>query len=110
MNSLSISFFSLNLGMSVSLLRLLDMIKSFKFVVICLQEVKLTSEQIEHQLPAFRAVSNIDLNNPSKPGTAIVWSETLPVHDVSNFTSCRLQFASLGPLRFFNISEKKYDN
>ena len=43
------------------------------------------------------------MDNPSKPGTAIVWSETLPVQDVSNFTPCRLQFGFLGPIRFFNI-------
>jgi exonuclease III len=98
-----INFFSLNVGMSASLAGLPVIIKSEQLDIIFLQKVRMTSEQIEHLLPGFRAVANIDESQPFKPGTAIVWRETIPISDVCPVVPCRLQVASLGPYKLLNI-------
>ena len=82
--------------------------------IIFLQEVRISSEQIEQQLRGFKASVNMDENQPLKPGIAIVWREALPVADVSPLTLCRLQVATLGPYKLMNIyapsgSDKKHE-
>ena len=69
-----INFFSLSVGMSASLAGLPVIIKAEQLDIIFLQEVRVTSDQIEHLLRGFRAVVNIDEAQPAKPGTAIVSS------------------------------------
>ena len=89
-------------------------IKAEQLDFIFLQEVRVTSDQIEHLLRGFRAVVNIDEAQPAKPGTAIVWRETIPVSDVCPIVPCRLQVASLGPYKLLNIyapsgSDKRHE-
>ena len=99
----SINVFSLNVGMSHSLAGLPALISSECLDLIFLQEVSLSSSQIENMLPGFKAVVNIDLNNSSSPGTAIVWKDNLPVDQVCSFSSCRIQTARLGSYRLLNV-------
>ena len=110
----TINFFSLNVGMSASLAGLPVIIQAEQLDIIFLQEVRVTSEQIEHLLRGFRAVVNIDESQPSKPGTAIVWRETIPISDVCPIVPCRLQVASLGSYKLLNIyapsgSDRRHD-
>ena len=63
--------------------------------LILLQEVRMSQVQIENLLPGFKAEVNIDVNNSSKPGTALVWKEGLPVENVFSPYCCRVQIASL---------------
>jgi exonuclease III len=109
-----INFFSLNVGMSNTLAGLSAIIKAENLDIIFLQEVRLTSEQLEHLLRGFKAAVNVDPSQPSKPGTAIVWRETLPVIDVCPLVLCRAQMATLGPYRLVNVyapsgSDKKHE-
>ena len=109
-----INFLSLNVGMSASLAGLPVIIQAEQLDIIFLQEVRVTSEQIEHLLRGFRAVVNIDESQPSKPGTAIVWRETIPISDVCPIVPCRLQVASLGSYKLLNIyapsgSDRRHD-
>ena len=93
---------SLNVGMSHSLAGLPALISSENLDLVFLQEVNLSSSQIEDQLPGFKADSNIS-DNHLVPGTAIVWKNTLPVQSVYSVVSCRIQVASLGSYKLINI-------
>ena len=103
MDSSKLTFFSLNIGMSSTLAGLVHLVQSENIDIIFLQEVKLTSIEIEYQLPGFSASVNIDSFNPSKPGTAIVWRSSIPVTDVISLSSCRLQVATLGRFKLINV-------
>ena len=46
---------------------------------------------------------NIDLETPSKPGTAIAWRISLPIQEVISITSCRCQVALIGTYAIMNI-------
>ena len=110
----TINFFSLNVGMSSSLAGLPMIIKAEQLDIIFLQEVRVTSDQIENLLRGFKAVVNIDDDQPSRPGTAIVWRENISVSDVCPLVPCRLQMASFGPYKLLNIyapsgSDKRHD-
>ena len=98
-----INFFTLNIGTSATLAGLLDLVKSDRLDIIFLQEVRLSSDQLESLLRGYRAVSNVDFDNPSRPGTAIVWREGMPVENVVNLVECRLQVASVGDLCLINV-------
>ena len=89
--------------MSSNLAGLSSLIHSERLDIIFLQEVKLSGAEIESLLFGFRAVSNLDPSNPSKPGTAIVWRNTLPVEDVYSLSLCRLQVATLASYQLVNV-------
>ena len=110
----SINFFSLNVGMNSSLAGLSTLTVANSLDIIFLQEVCLSSEQIELLLRGYKAVVNIDEENPSKPGTAIVWKESIPLTNISSLIVCRVQMATLGKYRLLNIyapsgSNKKHE-
>ena len=96
------NIYSLNVGMNNSLAGLVTLIESENLDIILLQEVRLTSVQIEKQIIGFNAVSNIDPHNVMQPGTALVWRRELPVEEVISVSTCRLQIAKLGSYRLFN--------
>ena len=63
--------------MSATLAGLATIIINQKLDIIFLQEVRLTSEQLSLLVGklGFNACVNIDLDNTSRPGTALVWME-----------------------------------
>ena len=94
---------SLNVGTSSSLAGVSTLVEFEKVDLVFLQEVRISGEQIESLLRGFRAVSNIDEEDSTRLGVALAWRQELPVHDVSNLVSCRLQIASLGPVKLLNL-------
>ena len=74
-----------------------------KIDLVFLQEVRISDEHIESLLRGFKAVANIDNDDPSRPGVAIAWRQELPVQDVCNIVTCRLQIATLGSVKLLNI-------
>ena len=111
-----IKFLSLNVGMSSTLAGLTTLITAQRLDIIFLQEVRLTSEQLNLMVNkmGFQANVNIDQEQPFKPGTAFVWRESLPVRDIFTIVLCRAQVAFLGPYMLLNIyapsgSDKKYE-
>jgi hypothetical protein len=57
---------------------------------------------------------NRDIDELSKPGTAIVWRSSLPVREVSTIVPCRAQCAFLGAYAILNIyapsgSDRKFE-
>ena len=99
----SYNIFSLNIGMSSSLAGLSSLVESENIDIVFMQEVRLSSEQIEQTLHGFKAAVNIDPNNLTKPGIALAWRESVPLTDVVSFDLCRLQVASLGSLKLVNL-------
>ena len=111
-----VNFLSLNVGMSASLAGLTTIMGVQKLDIIFLQEVRLSSEQLNLLVGSlgFQAIANVDPEHHSRPGTAILWRETLPVTDVFSLVMCRAQVAVLGPYMLLNIyapsgTDKKYE-
>ena len=96
----TLNILSLNIGMSCSLAGLSGLISSENLDIVLLQEVRLSGIQIENQLPGFKAIANVDLDNLSTPGTAVAWRLGIPVENVLSFKLCRIQIVSLGSYRF----------
>ena len=51
-----------------------------------------------------KAESNVDALEPTKPGTALVWREDIPITMVASIEPRRLQSAFLGPYPLLNIN------
>ena len=66
----TLHIFSLNVGMSNSLVGLTALISALDLDIIFLQEIRMTNDQIESQVPGFNAVANVDSDNLATPGTA----------------------------------------
>ena len=98
-----INLFSLNVGTSSSLAGLQALIDTENLDLVFLQEVRLSTEQIESLIVGFHAVANIDPDHSSRPGTALVWKKGLPVTDIIPLVNCRMQVARLGSLNLINI-------
>ena len=112
----NIRFLSLNIGMKNNLAGLSTMLLNLKLDVAFLQEIRMSDEQLGSQVGryGYDAKTNINLEDPSKPGTAIVWRSILPVKDVTIIVGCRAQVAYLGGYALLNIyapsgSDKKYE-
>ena len=97
------NIFSLNVGSSASLAGLVTLVELNRFDIIFLQEVRSSKAQIENLLRGFTAFTNIDSENPSRPGTAVAWKQDIPVSDAFNLVLCRLQVITVGCLKLFNV-------
>ena len=82
-----------------------SLIKVHKLDIILLQEVRITDEQIDILIGKFcyQGKVNINLEESSRPGSAIVWRSSLPVRVVSTIVPCRAQCAFLGAYAFLNV-------
>ena len=111
-----IRFLSLNVGMKNNLAGLTSILINQKLDVAFLQEVKLSDEQLGSQVGRYGYVCQVNINSEdtSKPGTAMVWRSSLPVKDVTTIVTCRAQVAYLGGYALLNVyapsgSDKKYE-
>ena len=111
-----VTFLSLNVGMSATLAGLPSLIIAQNLDIVFLQEVRLNCEQLNLFIGnlGFKAEVNIDADQPTRPGTALVWKKSLPVTDVFTLVMCRAQVALLGPYMLLNIyapsgSDKKFE-
>ena len=103
MDHINLHFMTLNVGMSATLAGLPDLVTIENLDIVFLQEVHLSVEQIQSFVRGFRAVVNIEEDSPSKPGTAILWKEGIPVSDVHNIFPSRAQIATLGQYKLLNV-------
>ena len=109
-----IKFLSLNVGGKSNLAGLCMTMSLVNFDIILLQEVKLSQSEVEVLVCrfGFSSLVNIDPDDSNKPGTALIWRNTIPIVAV-NLVNCRLQMAEVGVYRIFNCyapsgSENKY--
>ena len=100
-----IIFMSFNVGHSSSLAGLRAMLELEWMDIVMLQEVGINESQIETLLAGldYKAKANIDPENPSKPGTALIWKQDLPFTWVGDVVTCRARLAMLGPYPLVNL-------
>ena len=91
------------------------MLVNLNLDVVFLQEVGMSDDQLQNKVGryGYTVNTNIFLEDPSKPGTAIVWRTSLPVKDITSIVVCRAQVGYLGGYALLNIyapsgSDKKY--
>ena len=96
---------SRNIASSQRLERIVDCLKSEKPDLLLLQEVTLTTAQLQATVKQlqYNCEANIDPDNPSTPGTAIVWRLDLPVTQVISLVTCQLQSVTIGRQSVYNI-------
>ena len=96
---------TLNIGGSTTIAGLLSILRLEKPQIVMLQEVVLTSEQLNVQVAkyGYSAVTNIDVTSPSTLGTGAVWQSHLPVGDVYSVIECRAQALNIGQYTSINI-------
>ena len=112
----NIRFFSLNVGMKNNLAGLSSILMNNNLDIAFLQEVKISDEELASQVGrcGFTGKVNINIEDSSKPGTAIVWRSSLPVRDVTTIVVCRAHVAYIGAYALLNVyapsgSDKKYE-
>ena len=96
---------TLNVGNSSTLGGLLSILRIENPHIVMLQEVTLSSEQLNLIVTRFgyKAETNVDIANPAALGTGFVWKTNLPVSEVYNVVECRSQVLKLGNYNFANI-------
>ena len=100
-----ITIMSYNVGHSSSLSGLRAMLELEWVDIVFLQEVGISGSQIEALLSGldYKAKANIDRENPSKPGTAMIWKIDLPFTWVGDVVTCRAQLTMLETYPLVNL-------
>ena len=84
-------YLSYNVGSNSSLAGLQQLCNLFKPLIIFLQEITISTEQLLAQVGSeYTGICNVDEQNPSKPGNAVLWKKGLEVV-VTNGVVLRLQ-------------------
>ena len=99
-------FISYNVMSNNQLSGLLSIIDLEKPDILFLQELMMDTEHLSTFIASkhgYKAVSNMDETDPNKPGTGLVWHESVPVTQVSALEPCRLQTAFIGPYPIVNV-------
>ena len=94
---------SANIG--TSMLSLADMLKTDKPEILFLQEVTSPTSDLLARVTGlgYSAECNIDRLHPTRPGTAIVWRQTLKVSEVNCLIERRAQSIRVGGETYINV-------
>ena len=100
-----IKFLTYNVHGNYQLANLYLILQIHKPSIVFLQEVKITSEQLElfARKLGYTGKTNIDELDHSKPGTGLMWHSSMPVTQVIPIYPCRVQVAMLGAYPIINI-------
>ena len=73
--------------------------------ILLVQEVLLSSQELLLKVKPFgyNCESNIDVLNPTKPGTAVIWREGVPVAETRVIVTGRLQSVTVGSVTLLNM-------
>ena len=96
---------SYNVHGSMTLAGLSMMLEVFKPSVVMLQEVRVSTEQLQGFLArlGYTGQSNVDESELTKPGTGMVWKTSVNLTQVVPIYACRIQMAKLGKYRLVNV-------
>ena len=99
------SLYILSFNLAGGTLFLHHLLSSEKPDILLAQEVLLSTEElkIKVQQYGYRCESNIDILNPTKPGTAVIWKDSVQVTDTNVIVECQLQSLSVGVVNILNI-------
>ena len=92
-------------NIAMSMLSIKDIIKRDKPEFLFLQEINIPSQRVSDSVTSlgYRAECNVDALNPTLPGTAIVWKNTLKVSDVNQLIERRAQSIKCAGEVFINV-------
>ena len=98
-------YISQNIASSRKIERVTELLKRCSPDLLLLQEVTLTTAQLKTAVEGlqYSCESNIDIDNPTFPGTAIVWKNDLPEPQVTSLVTCNLQSVQIGRQFFYNV-------
>ena len=101
----SFKLISQNIASSKRVERIQDIVKSECPDLLFLQEVTLKTAELKAALQGtmYSGQCNIDIANPSSPGTATVWRTDLPTPQVTDLVTCQLQAVQIGLQTFLNV-------
>ena len=101
----NLRFLTYNVHGSYSLASLYLILEVFKPGIVFLQEVKISTEQLElfARKLGYTGKANIDETDHSKPGTGLLWHTSLPVTQVISIYPCRVQVAMVGAYPLINV-------
>ena len=101
----NIKLMTYNVHGSYNLANLYLILEVYRPDIIFLQEVKISSEQLESfgRRLGYTGATNIDELDHNKPGTGIMWHSSLPVTQVIALYPCRVQVAMLGVYPIINV-------
>ena len=109
-------FLSLNVGSRSDLGGLVAILGDHKPDIVFLQEVKISSEEIDCRLEHLGFKSNVNNNaeDSTKPGVAIVWRTSIQITNIFDVVAGRAQIALLDGYALMNIyapsgSNAKYE-
>ena len=74
--------------------------------VVLLQELTMNTEHLSTYISSkqgYKAFANVDELDRRKPGTGLIWRDSLPVTQVAALEPCRILTAYLGPYPVVNI-------
>ena len=96
---------SKNIASSKRIELIREILKTEKPHLLLLQEVTIPTAQLMAAVTTlnYKCESNIDMMNPSQPGTALVWRADLPVRQVDNIETCHLQSITICDQSFLNV-------
>ena len=94
---------SANIG--TSLLSISDILKTDKPELLFLQEITNPTHELLARVTnlGYSAECNVDSLHPTRPGTAIVWKQTLKISEVNCVIERRAQFIKVGSESFVNV-------
>ena len=104
-NKKTIKILTYNVHGSFHLANLHLLLEVHKPSTVFLQEVKLSSEQLSTfgRKLGYMGAAIIDELDPGKPGTGLLWHNTLPVTRVIALYPCRVQVAMMGAYPIINV-------
>ena len=96
---------SQNIASSRKVERIVDILKRSCPDLLLLQEVTLTTDQLKTAVKdlQYDCESNIDMENPTFPGTATIWKIDLPAPQVTSLVTCNLQMVKISQQVFYNV-------
>ena len=107
---------SLNIGMSDSLAGLTAINRDKNPDFIFLQEVRISTEQLLAKVGMMGYMAEVNINDEelSQPGTALVWKSCYPVHGLAALVQCRCQVAFWDQYLLVNVyahsgSDRKFE-
>jgi exonuclease III len=73
--------------------------------LLLVQEVLLSSQDLLLKVNpyGYNCESNLNVLNPTKPGTAVIWWEGVPVTETRVLVEGRLQSVTVGAVTFLNV-------
>ena len=91
--------------MNENLAGLINFLKNEDLDVVFLQEIRMSSDHLQSKVVNFgyKAESNFNEDEPSKPGTAFLWKSSVPINNIVTLVQCRCQVAFIGRHILLNV-------